>query len=171
MRVLEGLRMHRPLRDIDQAVMLDRVLHPHFRDQVHRFIDLGGHVGEVRAEGAGFLRRAALADTEMQTAARQQVQGGDTLGHLDRVVHVEGQADHAVADMDALGRAGDEGQETLWRGHMGVAREAVMLDCPDAIEPQLFCQQRLLHHIVEHLLFALAREVHHLGFIDNREFH
>jgi hypothetical protein len=54
---------------------------------------------------------------------------------------------------------------------MGVTGEAVMLDCPDAVETQLFRQQRLLDHIVEDLLFALAREVHHLRFIDNREFH
>src|ERR1700748_2021052 len=54
---------------------------------------------------------------------------------------------------------------------MRIAGQTVMLDRPDAIETQLVREQRLLDHIVEDLLLALARDVHHLGFIDNRELH
>ena len=76
-----------------------------------------------------------------------------------------------MADMDAAGRAGDEGKEALGRGQVGVLRQAVMLDRPDHVEAHLLGIEALFDDVVEHLLLVLARDIHHLRFIDDRKLH
>src|ERR1700721_1222858 len=73
--------------------------------------------------------------------------------------------------MDALGRAGDKGQEGLGRRHMGIAGQAMMLDRPDGVEAHFLGQQALLDHVLEDLGFVLARDIDHLRFINNRKLH
>ena len=171
-RVLERLGVDRTRRDVDQVrVIFEVALLPHLRDHIHRLVDLRRDQLHRRVERAGFLPRAALADAEMQPALAQQVKRGDALGHLDRMVHLEGQADDAVADMDSRGAPGDEGQEALRRGQMGILRQAVMLDRPDAIEAHLLGIHALLDDVGEDLGLVRARRIHHLRFVNDRKFH
>ena len=75
------------------------------------------------------------------------------------------------ADMDAGGASGDKGEEAFRRGQMGILRQAMMLDGPDAIETHLFGEHAFVDHVLEDLGLILARGVHHLRFINDRKFH
>jgi hypothetical protein len=138
------------------AVMFNLFIHEHLRDQIHGFVDQGADFLHVVAEASGFLLRAAFANAEMQAAVGQKVECGDALGHFDRVVHGHGQADHAVTNVNARRPAGDEGQESFRRGHVGVLRERRMLHGPDAIEAEFVGEQTLLDHVLEHAVLGGA---------------
>src|SRR3712207_8659896 len=51
-----------------------------------------------------------------------------------RMVHLRGQADHAMTDVYPAGAAGDEREERLGNAHVGVLGEARVLDRPDDVE-------------------------------------
>jgi hypothetical protein len=172
MRVLVRLGVNWTRRNVDQiTVMLELILHPHFRNHIHRLVDLRRHHVERCAEGPGFLLCGAFADAEMHTAFRQYVQRRHTLGHLDRVIHVERQADDAMPNMNARGAAGDEGEKALGRGQMGILGHAVMFDRPDTVEPHLLGQDALVDDIVKDLRLVPARRIDHLRFVDDGKFH
>jgi hypothetical protein len=146
--------------------MLDDVLHPEARNETHRFVDHRGKLGEVVAECSRLLLGAALAETDMQPAPRQDIERGAALGHLHRMVHLRRQADDAVADPDARRRAGDERQEHLRGAHVGVVRQRGVLDRPDDVEADGLGQQRLLDDLGEDLSIAGAAGVGGLRFVD-----
>ncbi|MCY1222809.1 hypothetical protein D9M72_349140 [compost metagenome] len=153
------------------AVMFDLVLHEHLRDQVHGFVDLRLQGGQVVAEGAGFLLGAALAHAKVHAALGQEVEGGDALGHLHRVVHGRRQTDHAVADADALGLAGDEGEHGFRRRHVGVVGQRGVFHAPESVETELVGEYGLLDGFVEDATVALAAGVDRLCLVDQGEFH
>ncbi|MNF61784.1 hypothetical protein D3C84_434450 [compost metagenome] len=171
-RVLVGLGMDGTLGDLHEvAVMLDLVLHEHLRDQVHGFVDLRLQGGQVVAEGAGFLLGAALAHAEVHTALGQQVEGGDALGDFHRVVHRRRQADHAVADADALGFTGHESQHGFRRGHVRVVAQRGVFHAPEGVEAELVGEHGLLDGFVEDATVAFAAAVDRLCLVDQGEFH
>ena len=126
---------------------------------------------DVVAEGAGLLLGAALAEADLEPAVGQDVERRAALGDLDRVVHLHRQADHAVADANALGGAGDVGQEGLRGAHVRVHREGGVLDGPDDVEAHLLGQQRLLTDLAKDLVIALAARIGGLGLVDQGESH
>ena len=159
--------MNRPARDLDiLAVVVDLVADKDLWDQVHRLIDHRLQLGQVIAEGAGFLLGAALADAEMNPPLGQYVQQGDALGNLDRVVHRRRQAYDPVAQADAGGSAGEVGQERLGHAHMGIVGQRSVFDRPDHVEAHFLGQHRLLDHVLEDPPIAGSRRVGGLCFID-----
>ncbi|MNE06984.1 hypothetical protein D3C80_995880 [compost metagenome] len=171
-RILIRLWMDRTLGDLHEvAVVLDLVLHEHFRDQVHHLVDLRLQGRQVVAEGAGFLLGTALAHAKVHTPLGQQVEGGDALGDLDRVVHRRRQADHAVADTDALGFTGHESQHGFRRGHVRVVAQRGVFHAPEGVEAELVGEHGLLDGVFENLAVAFAAGVHRLGFVNQGKFH
>ncbi len=169
MRVLIRLGMDRAARNLNIfAVMLDLVLHHDLRDQVHRFIDHRLKRAQIIAEGSRLLLRA---HAEMDAAFGENIERRDAFGDLDRMVHRGRQADDAVPDAEPRGLAGEEGEEGLGRRHMRILGERGVLDRPDGVEAHRLGEQRLLDDLVETARFVRARGVHHLRFVNDREFH
>ena len=164
--------MDGPRGNVDElAVVFDHLLHEEPGDEAHRLVDHRGQRLELVAERAGFLLRGALAHSEVDPTAGQDVEGGDPLRHLHRVVHLRRQADDPVAEPDAVGAACQVGEEGLGSAHVRVMRERGVLDGPDHVESQLLGEQRLLDDVGEHLPLVGRRRVGHLGLVDQREPH
>ena len=137
----------------------------------HRLFDHRPKSGDVVAEGAGLLLGAALAEADLEPAIGQDVERRAALGDLDRVVHLDRQADHAVTDPDALGGSGDVGQKGLGGAHVRVHGERGVLDRPDDVETQLVGQQGLLADLAKDLVIALAGGIGGLRLVDQGESH
>jgi len=151
--------------------MLDIFLRHDLGDQVHGLFDHRRQVFQFVAEGPGLLLGPALAHAEMQPALGQNVERGDALGHLHRMVHCRRQADDAMPDLQPLGLAGEIGQECLRRAHMRILGQGRMLDRPDDIEADLLGQQALIDDIVEHPEFGLRIGQDGLRLVDDGKLH
>ena len=68
------------------------------------------------AEAAQLKPRRAFADAEIEPAARDDVERGQTFGRARRMVVVRDHLTDAVADPDVLGQRGAGRQEDLRRG-------------------------------------------------------
>ena len=87
------------------------------------------------------------------------------------MVVTERHAHDTVTDADAFGAGRDPCQEDLGRGHVRVPLETVVLDGPDAVEPHLLGEHRLIDAVTNALLLVLARWERHLRLEDHRELH
>ena len=116
-------------------------------------------------------RVAPRPASEIETAAREDVEHRGTFADPDRVVVPEGQAHDSVPDPDTFGLRGDPGEEDLRCAHVRVAQEAVVLDGPDPVEAHLLGQHRLVDAFTDDPVLALACRERELRLEDHRELH
>ena len=153
-RQLLGSRQHRAGLDVDAAVPLERVPSPAAADDAQRLLDLGVGVVPIDAEARHLDLGRPSPRAQIEAAARQAVEHGGLLGHPERMVVAERHAHHAMAHPDVLGASRNPRQEDLGRTHVGVPRQAVVLDRPDAVEPHLLGVHRLIDAFVQRPLFT-----------------
>jgi hypothetical protein len=79
--------------------------------------------------------------TELETAARDDIDGRNILGKADRIV--ERHQQHAGCDADAVGAGGDRRGGRQNRGEIAVLDEVVLRQ-PDIIEPVVFAPRDLI---------------------------
>jgi hypothetical protein len=85
---------------------------------------------------------------------REEVEGGDALGHASRVVHLDREMDDAVAQPDLLGALAGGTEKHLGCRRVGILLQEVMLDQPDAVEPKPVGELDLLEGIGQQLSFV-----------------
>ena len=149
----------------------EALLAPDPRQDPQCLLDLGIRVGDVDPEQTHLLLRRPSPCADIEPAAGEQVEHGQSLGDADGVIELERHQYAAVADPDPLRAGRDERQEDLRRGHVRVPRERVMLDSPDRVEAHLFREHRLIDAIVEDTLLVGGGRIVHLSFEDHREPH
>jgi DNA-binding transcriptional MerR regulator len=93
-----------------------------------------GATGDPEPSQLGLGR--TLTRTELEAAVREEVEGGDALGHASRVVHLDREVDDAGAQSDLLGALAGGSKKHLGCRRVGVLLGEVMLDQPDAVEPE-----------------------------------
>ena len=89
-------------------------------------------LGLLESEAGVLSGTATEGYAEVDTPARQVVQGGEPAGKLRGVAHRE-QQDGGAED-HALGCAGGEGEQGQGLQQVGMVKEAVL--CPQAVEPE-----------------------------------
>ena len=134
-RILVGLG---PYRDVIALVVLalkgELLGGPGLEDDIEVFLETAPALGVGREEGVVVLREGAAADAEVEPALADVVEGGDFLGDADGIA--EGQQEHAEADADALGAAGDGGGHHD-RGGEDAERDEVVFGQPDGLHAHL----------------------------------
>ena len=132
------------------AVMAEPALAgPRLADDLHRFVEALGGLGDGNAEAVELGLAVAFADAEIESSAAQEVERGGLLGHQHGIV--PGQHDHRRAETDLLGPGGEVGQQRHRGRHLALAGE-VMLDHEHLPEAQPI----RLDHVVDEAFVALA---------------
>jgi hypothetical protein len=94
----------------------------------------------------------ALAEPQLDAAAREEIQRGHALGHADRMIGRK--LDDPVAQADALRALARRAQEHLGRRAVGVLLEEVVLDAPRVVEAEAIGQLDLRERVLEQLVLA-----------------
>ncbi len=171
MRLLIRLRQHVAQRHVEVlAVMLGAAILEHRDDGLHGLFEDLALVLHRHAERLELGRRCAFAHAELATAARQQVEAGDTLGDARGMIRRD--LVNAVAEPDLLGALARGREERFGRRRMRIFFEEVMLDFPRIVVAELVGEfdlaQRVLIKPVFVALFPGARQ---LQLIKYAEFH
>ncbi len=103
-------------------------------DDLHRLVEALARLLDRDTEAVELGLAVALADTEIDAAAAQQVERGDLLGDQHRIV--PRQTDHRGAEPDVAGARGEIGQHRHRGGDLALAGE-VVLDHEELLEAQL----------------------------------
>ena len=149
-----------------------RVHHHHVGDLLGRLDGQSALLAGRNAEAAQLQPRGSLADPEIQPAAGDDVQRGQTLGRAGRVVVVGDHLPDAVTDADGLGEGCAGGQEHLGCGGMRILLEEVVLHLPSVVVAQPVGQHDLLQGVMEKLrLVAGVPRFGQLVLVENPETH
>lgn len=112
------------------------------------------------------------AKPTFQPSAAQDIQGGDALGHADRMVVGLGQQNGAMSEPDLLGALAGRREHQFRRGAVRQLLQSVMLDREDMRKPGFVGQLDLIQHLAEFLgLLAFVPRLGHLDFIHQSDFH
>jgi len=105
----------------------------------------------------------------VHTALGQQVEGGDALGDVQRMV--VRQRDHAEPQADVRGAPRERGQHEFRLRRMRVAGHQVVLDQPRAVEAQAVGEFDLVERAGVHFGFAAPEVRRHGQFVEEIEVH
>ena len=142
----------------------------HRDDGLHGLLEDLPLVLDGDAERLELGDRGTLAHAELATAARQQIEAGDTLGDPGRMVG--GELQDPVAEPDLLGALAGGRQERLRRRRVGIFLEEMVLDFPCVVVAELVGQFELAERIlVEPVLVALFPGSRQLQLIEDAELH
>src|SRR5579883_979581 len=132
------------------AVMAEPALAgPCLADHLHRLVEALGRLGHRDAEAVELGLAVALADTEVDAAAAQQIEGCRLFRNECRVV--PRQHHHGGAEADVLGPRGEVGQHGHRGRDLALAGEMV-LDHEELLEAEPVG----FDHILDEALVALA---------------
>jgi hypothetical protein len=121
---------------------------------------------------AHLYRRCRLAGAPLDTAVRDQIEGGDALGDTGGMIVVWRHQGNAVAEADPFGplRAGSE--KHPGRRGMRILLEKMMLDFPDVVDAQPIGQFDLVERLlVKPQLGLFAPGLRQLMLVEQSEFH
>ena len=154
MRLLARLRQHVAEREVEvRAVVLDAAVAEHRDQAAHRILADRPLLVEANLERRQLGDQGALAHAELDAAVRDQIQRGDLLGHLGRMVG--GQLEDAVAEPDALGALAGGGEEDLRRGGVRVFLQEVVLDFPGVVVAERVGELELGEGVLIELVLAV----------------
>ena len=100
------------------------------------------------AEASELGLRTGLPCTELDTPVREQVEGGDALGHTGRVVEIGRQLNDSVTDPDAARALAHRAEEDLGCRRVRVLLQEVVLDLPDVVEAERVRELYLIERVL-----------------------
>jgi hypothetical protein len=108
------------------------------------------------------VRARAPPHADVEAPVAEDVEHACALGHTDRVIDRERQADDAVSNPNLLSARSDAAENDLWSARVRMRLQAVMLYTVKAVETKLVCERRLIDRRSKDLSLVDTARVRHL---------